>query len=100
SSVEAERLRLPESAPEFVKRFTAPVIDGFGESLPVSRMPADGTFPTGTAKYEKRNIAQFVPEWDPEMCIECGNCSLVCPHSCIRTKFYPEDLLENAPDRF
>ena len=100
SAAEAVRKELPANTPDFVRRFTMPVLEGRGESLPVSAMPIDGTFPTGTAKYEKRNIAQAVPAWEADMCIECGNCSFVCPHSCIRAKFYPSSALEGAPESF
>jgi pyruvate-ferredoxin/flavodoxin oxidoreductase len=100
TSAEAVRRELPADAPAFVRSFIAPVMEGKGELLPVSAMPIDGTFPTGTAKYEKRNIAQAVPAWEADMCIECGNCSFVCPHSCIRAKFYPSSALEGAPESF
>src|SRR5208337_5548705 len=67
---------------------------------PVSKMPADGTYPTGTAQWEKRNIALEVPEWDEALCIQCGKCVLVCPHAVIRAKVYPSDLLAAAPHSF
>jgi pyruvate-ferredoxin/flavodoxin oxidoreductase len=95
-----QRQTLPADAPEFVKEFTWALIEDRGESLPVSMMSADGSFPTGTAQYEKRNISQYVPIWDNEACIECGNCSLVCPHACIRSKFYDEAVLKDAPEGF
>ena len=91
---------LPSDAPEFVKTFTKALIEDKGESLPVSAMPADGTFPSATSKYEKRGISQIIPSWESDMCIECGNCSFVCPHACIRAKFYHEDLLKDAPASF
>ncbi|MEZ4599703.1 MAG: pyruvate:ferredoxin (flavodoxin) oxidoreductase [Syntrophotaleaceae bacterium] len=87
-------------APEFVRNVTAKIIAGLGDTLPVSAMPADGTFPTGTAKYEKRNIAVNIPVWDQELCIQCGICSFVCPHSTIRMKIYDADKLAGAPATF
>ncbi|MCB9787599.1 MAG: pyruvate:ferredoxin (flavodoxin) oxidoreductase [Deltaproteobacteria bacterium] len=87
-------------APEFVRRVTAPLMDGLGDSLPVSAMPVDGTFPTGTTRYEKRNIALEIPVWDEEICIQCGKCVLVCPHSVIRAKVYAPDALDDAPAGF
>ncbi len=87
-------------APEFVQRFVAPIIAGEGDSLPVSLFPVDGTFPTGTARWEKRNIALEIPSWDPEVCIQCGKCSISCPHAAIRIKAYDEKLLEQAPAAF
>ncbi len=73
---------------------------GHGDELPVSMMPVDGTYPSGTTKWEKRNISDLVPVWEPEICIQCGNCAYVCPHSVIRAKFYNEDNLKKAPDGF
>lgn len=89
-----------QEAPAFVREVTAAMMDGRGDELPVSALPADGTYPSGTTKWEKRNIADFVPLWEPEVCIQCGNCSFVCPHSVIRSKFYHEDYLEKAPQEF
>lgn len=84
---------VPEEAPAFVKEVTARMIEGKGEDLKVSQIPADGRWPTATSQWEKRNIAVHVPEWDPETCIQCGRCSLVCPHACIRMKIVaPADL--------
>jgi pyruvate-ferredoxin/flavodoxin oxidoreductase len=91
---------VPETAPEFVKRVTAPMMAGHGDDLPVSALPVDGTYPTGTAAWERRSLSQFLPEWDPEICIQCGNCIFVCPHSVIRAKFYNEALLAEAPPAF
>ncbi|MFO7593111.1 MAG: pyruvate:ferredoxin (flavodoxin) oxidoreductase, partial [Pseudomonadota bacterium] len=87
-------------APKFVQEVTAPMLAGHGDELPVSMIPVDGTYPSGTARWEKRNIADFIPKWEPEVCIQCGNCSFVCPHSVIRARFYHEDLLEKAPATF
>jgi len=88
------------SAPEFVKTVTAGMIAGRGDDLPVSAMPVDGTFPTATTQWEKRNIALDVPVWEPDLCIQCGKCVLVCPHACIRSKVYDGALLDGAPDTF
>ncbi len=89
-----------DAAPEFVRNVTAAMMAGRGDDLPVSAMPIDGTYPSGTAAWERRNLSQIVPEWDPDLCIQCGNCSFVCPHSVIRAKFYHEDLLDGAPESF
>jgi len=89
-----------DTAPEFVKEVTAVMLRAEGESLKVSQMPADGTWPTGTTQYEKRNIAVNIPEWNPEACIQCGKCSMLCPHAAIRPKMYAADLLKNAPATF
>jgi pyruvate-ferredoxin/flavodoxin oxidoreductase len=91
---------VPQEAPEFVQNFTARIIAGQGDSLPVSAFPVDGTFPTGTAQWEKRNIALEIPSWDPEVCIQCGKCSISCPHATIRIKVYDAKLLEKAPSTF
>ncbi|HEY3037262.1 MAG TPA: pyruvate:ferredoxin (flavodoxin) oxidoreductase [Pyrinomonadaceae bacterium] len=87
-------------APDFVQRVTAEIIAGRGDLLPVSAFPLDGTYPVGTAKWEKRNIAQEVPVWETDLCIECGKCVLVCPHSTIRAKVCHESDLANAPGGF
>jgi pyruvate-ferredoxin/flavodoxin oxidoreductase len=89
-----------DSAPDFVKQFTAKLLAGRGEDLPVSRVPADGTFPSGTAAFEKRNIADEVPVWDADLCVQCGQCSFVCPHSIIRTRHFPASALVGAPQSF
>ncbi len=94
------RPAVPAEAPEFVQKVTAKIIAGDGDSLPVSAMPIDGTFPTATTQWEKRNIALECPSWDPETCIQCGKCVLVCPHAVIRSKVYDPKLLENAPATF
>ena len=91
---------VPARAPEFVQRITACIIAGKGDTLPVSALPPDGTFPTGTAQWEKRNIALEIPVWDEQLCIQCGKCVLVCPHSVIRGKIYDAARLEGAPEGF
>ncbi|QEG33784.1 pyruvate:ferredoxin (flavodoxin) oxidoreductase [Bythopirellula goksoeyrii] len=84
----------------FVERITTALIAGRGELLPVSALPVDGTFPTGTAKLEKRSIAAEIPIWDPSICIDCGLCSLVCPHAAIRMKVFPQDAVASAPNGY
>ncbi|MEK7484367.1 MAG: pyruvate:ferredoxin (flavodoxin) oxidoreductase, partial [Planctomycetota bacterium] len=91
---------VPLESPAYVKNFLAPLFQGLGDDLPVSQMPQDGTFPSGTAQWEKRNIAKEVPVWDPEVCIQCGKCAFVCPHATIRIKAYESNLLEGAPSSF
>jgi len=91
---------VPEDAPEFVQKVTAEILKGNGDNLPVSLMPDDGTFPTGTTQYEKRNIAVHIPQWDPEVCIQCAQCSFVCPHATIRVKAYDPSVLDRAPAEF
>jgi pyruvate-ferredoxin/flavodoxin oxidoreductase len=91
---------VPPEAPEFVQKVTAKIIAGEGDSLPVSAMPIDGTYPSGTTQWEKRNIAQEVPVWEPDICIQCGKCVLVCPHAVIRAKVYDESALAGAPETF
>ncbi|MBK8985429.1 MAG: pyruvate:ferredoxin (flavodoxin) oxidoreductase [Chloroflexi bacterium] len=91
---------VPDYAPEFIQSVTARIIEGLGDDLPVSAMPVDGTYPTGTTKWEKRNIATEIPVWDSEICIQCGKCSLVCPHGVIRMKIYDTELLADAPATF
>ena len=91
---------VPDTAPEFVRNVLGKIIAGEGDSLPVSAMPVDGTFPTATTQYEKRNIALDVPVWDEKICIQCGKCVLVCPHAVIRAKVYDGALLANAPSTF
>ncbi len=90
---------VPDAAPEFVRRVTAEMMAGRGDALPVSAMPVDGTFPSGTTAYEKRRISDLVAQWDPDTCIQCGTCSFVCPHSVIRSKFYPEGGHRGRPRR-
>lgn len=91
---------VPATAPGFVCDVLGPIIAHQGDNLPVSAMPVDGTYPTGTTQYEKRNLAQEIPVWDSDICIQCGKCAMVCPHGVIRIKAYGEDVLENAPDTF
>jgi pyruvate-ferredoxin/flavodoxin oxidoreductase len=85
---------------EFVRNITSALIAGQGDLLPVSALPVDGTFPTGTTRYEKRAIAQEIPIWDPSICIDCGKCAMVCPHATIRMKVFPADAVADAPDGF
>ncbi len=87
-------------APEFVENVIAQMIRRKGDDLPVSAMPADGTFPVGTTQYEKRNIALETPIWEPDICIQCGKCAMACPHAVIRTKVYAPEALEGAPEGF
>ncbi len=87
-------------APTFVKEVEGMMIAGRGDDLPVSKLPCDGTYPTGTSKWEKRNVAQDIPVWDADVCIQCGKCVMVCPHATIRGKAYDEAALENAPASF
>ncbi len=91
---------VPASAPEFVILVTAKMFEGRGDQIPVSRMPVDGTFPSGTAAWEKRNIADEVPVWRTDLCVQCGQCSFVCPHSVIRAKYYDQSRLQGAPQTF
>ncbi len=84
----------------FVSRITSELIAGHGDQLPVSALPVDGTFPTGTTKYEKRAIAQQIPVWDPDICIDCGKCAMVCPHATIRMKVFPTAAVADAPAGF
>jgi len=89
-----------DRAPEFVRNVLGKIVAGEGDELPVSAMPKDGTFPTGTAQWEKRNIALEIPVWDEVLCIQCGKCVMVCPHAVIRAKVYDGALLANAPATF
>jgi pyruvate-ferredoxin/flavodoxin oxidoreductase len=88
------------SAPEFVREVLGKIMIWEGDDLPVSTLPVDGTFPVGTAKWEKRNVAEEIPVWEPDICIQCGKCVMVCPHSAIRAKAYQPDELVNAPETF
>jgi len=103
SAPTSDRQRTPivsESAPDFVQRITARIMAGEGDQLPVSCMSADGTWPTGTTKYEKRGIAVEIPIWDESVCIQCNKCALVCPHAAIRTKAFNPEAIDDAPDSF
>jgi pyruvate-ferredoxin/flavodoxin oxidoreductase len=91
---------VPAHASEFVRTVTAEMMAGRGDSLPVSALPVDGTYPSGTTAYEKRNISELIAEWDSELCIQCGNCSFVCPHSVIRSRYYDSSHLNGAPEGF
>ena len=91
---------VPQQAPDFVREVTAEMMRGYGDDLPVSKMPVDGTYPSGTAQWEKSNVSDTVPVWKEDLCIQCGNCSFVCPHSVIRAKFLHESALDNAPEKF
>ena len=89
-----------KKAPEFVRNVLGEIIAGRGDRVPVSALPNDGTYPTGTTQFEKRNLASEVPVWDPQVCIQCGRCVLVCPHAVIRSKAYDAALLPGAPSSF
>ncbi|MGH2673509.1 MAG: pyruvate:ferredoxin (flavodoxin) oxidoreductase, partial [Actinomycetota bacterium] len=91
---------VPDEAPDFVKRVTAAMIVGKGDLLPVSALPVDGTFPMGTATWERRSIAHEIPIWDPEICIDCAKCALVCPHAAIRMKVFEPISADHAPASF
>ncbi len=91
---------VPETAPAFVRDVTARMIAGDGNSLPVSSLPVDGTYPSGTSRWEKRNITDEIPAWEKELCIQCGKCVFVCPHAAIREKVYDPELLSEAPGTF
>jgi pyruvate-ferredoxin/flavodoxin oxidoreductase len=91
---------VPATAPEFVRRVTARLLAGEGDLLPVSAFPADGAFPTGTSRFEKRMLAEEIPLWDPALCIDCGKCAVACPHAAIRMKVYPEAARAQAPHGF
>lgn len=100
-STHTMRQIIREDMPEFVKNVTATIMSGHGDQVPVSLMPADGTFPLGTTKYEKRSIAIEIPVWEPKACIQCNQCSFVCPHASIRTKIYPAQYANgNSPAGF
>jgi pyruvate-ferredoxin/flavodoxin oxidoreductase len=100
SAAPEEMTIVSDKAPEFVKKVIAPMLAGHGDDLPVSAISHDGTWPSGTTQWEKRNISEWVPAWEPDLCIQCGNCAFVCPHSVIRAKFYHEKFLEKAPAGF
>jgi pyruvate-ferredoxin/flavodoxin oxidoreductase len=94
------RQSVPNEAPEFVRNVLGEIIGANGDNIPVSAFPVDGTFPTGTTQWEKRNIALEIPVWDENICIQCGKCVMVCPHAVIRHKVYDEKLLVGAPETF
>lgn len=91
---------VPQTAPEFVRRVLGEMIANRGDRVPVSALPVDGTYPSGTARFEKRNLATETPVWNPNVCIQCGKCVLVCPHAVIRSKVYTSSLLAGAPKGF
>jgi len=91
---------IPDTAPAFIREVLGKMMDRTGDEIPVSALPCDGTYPTGTAKWEKRNIAQEIPVWDPDVCVQCGKCVMVCPHAVIRSKVYEEGELAQAPATF
>ncbi|HNE05628.1 MAG TPA: pyruvate:ferredoxin (flavodoxin) oxidoreductase, partial [Anaerolineales bacterium] len=100
SSKTVRRLPVPNEAPDFVKNVLGQIIDSDGDNIPVSAFPVDGTFPTGTTQWEKRNLALEIPVWNEDICIQCGKCVLICPHAVIRHKVYEDASLENAPETF
>ena len=91
---------VPKAAPDFVQRVTALMLEGKGDLLPVSAFPVDGTWPTATSQWEKRNIAAEIPAWDPKICIQCNKCAAICPHAAIRAAIYPPEALKGAPETF
>ena len=99
-SMLTRRPPVPSEAPDFVRRVLGPMIAGEGDTLPVSALPVDGTYPSGSARWEKRNITLEMPTWDPDICIQCGKCVMVCPHAVIREKVYDAANLEGAPASF
>ncbi|MBD2182540.1 pyruvate:ferredoxin (flavodoxin) oxidoreductase [Aerosakkonema funiforme] len=94
------RSPVPDTAPAFVREVLGQIIAKRGDELPVSALPIDGSYPSGTSKWEKRNICQEIPVWDADVCVQCGKCVMVCPHSVIRSKVYEPAQLENAPATF
>lgn len=101
TSTRCMRQAVNDSMPDFVRNVTAPIMAGHGDKLPVSLMPADGTFPVGTTKYEKRTIATEIPVWEPKACIQCNQCAFVCPHATIRTKIYDAPYANgSSPEAF
>ena len=100
TSKTTRRLPVPKEAPEFVREVLGQIIDSDGDNIPVSAFPIDGTFPTGTTQWEKRNLALDIPVWEPDLCIQCGKCVMVCPHAVIRHKVYDEKLTAKAPESF
>jgi len=100
TSTFTRRAPVPAEAPEFVKEVLGVIINKEGDKLPVSMLPIDGTYPSGTTQWEKRNVTLEIPVWEPEICIQCGKCAFVCPHAAIRQKIYDPALLENAPETY
>jgi len=100
TSTITRRAQVPEKAPQFVKDVLGKIIGLEGDELPVSAFPVDGTYPSGTTQWEKRNISLDVPAWEPDLCIQCGKCVFVCPHAVIRAKIYEPQYLEKAPATF
>ncbi len=100
SAADQDLFTVSSKAPDFVQKVTAVMMADHGDQLPVSMMPIDGTYPSGTTQWEKRNVSDLVASWEPDLCIQCGNCAYVCPHSVIRSKFYHIDNLEKAPEGF
>jgi pyruvate-ferredoxin/flavodoxin oxidoreductase len=100
SSTFDQRPAVPAEAPEFVRRVTGEMIAGRGDTIPVSRLPADGTYPLGTTAYEKRRLTQEIPVWEEDLCIHCGKCPFVCPHTAIRSKVFDPELAREAPSGF
>jgi pyruvate-ferredoxin/flavodoxin oxidoreductase len=100
SAADHNLLTVADRAPKFVKEVTSMMMADHGDQLPVSMMPIDGTYPSGTTQWEKRNVSDLVPLWEPDTCIQCGNCAYICPHSVIRAKFFHKDNLKQAPEGF
>ncbi|MBK6792242.1 MAG: pyruvate:ferredoxin (flavodoxin) oxidoreductase [Anaerolineales bacterium] len=100
SSKTTRRLPVPAEAPDFVRNVLGQIIDSDGDNIPVSAFPVDGTFPTGTTQWEKRNLALEIPVWNEDICIQCGKCVMICPHAVIRHKVYEENALSGAPETF
>jgi pyruvate-ferredoxin/flavodoxin oxidoreductase len=100
TSKTSRRVSIPNEAPKFVREVLGPIIGFDGDNIPVSAFPVDGTFPTGTTQWEKRNLALDIPVWESDICIQCGKCVMVCPHAVIRHKVFDEKLLSKAPESF